>query len=50
MSTDALWQWAQGAGIGVAAWVALRRDLMVRGSRKFYEPAALTTPAPPGLW
>jgi hypothetical protein len=34
---------------GVATWVATRRDLMVRGSRKFYEPAALTTPDPGSL-
>jgi hypothetical protein len=43
------WEQIRNAAVGdpgVAAWVAVRRDLMVRGSRKFYEPAALTTLAP----
>jgi hypothetical protein len=45
------WEQIRNAAVGdpgVAAWVALRRDLMLRGSRKFYEPAALTTPVLPG--
>jgi len=44
------WEQIRNAAVadpGVAAWVAVRRDLMLRGSRKFYEPAALTTPVPP---
>ena len=44
------WEQIRNAAVGdpgVAAWVAVRRDLMVRGSRKFYEPTAVTTPAPP---
>ena len=44
------WEQIRNAAVadpGVAAWVAVRRDLMVRGSRKFYEPAALTTLSPP---
>jgi hypothetical protein len=43
------WEQIRNAAVGdpgVAAWVNVRRDLMVRGSRKFYEPAALTTPVP----
>ena len=45
------WEQIRNAAVGdpgVAAWVAARRNLMLRGTRKFYEPAALTTPAPPG--
>jgi hypothetical protein len=44
------WEQIRNAAVGdpgVAAWVAARRDLMLRGSRKFYEPASLTTPVPP---
>jgi len=43
------WEQIRNAAVadpGVSAWVAARRDLMLRGTRKFYEPA-LTT-APPG--
>jgi hypothetical protein len=46
------WEQIRNAAVGdpgVGAWVALRRGLMVRGTRKFYEPAALTTQGPPGL-
>jgi len=45
------WEQIRNAAVadpGVAAWVNVRRDLMLRGSRKFYEPAALTTLAPQG--
>ena len=45
------WEQIRNAAVGdprVAEWVATRRDLMVRGTRKFYEPAGLTTPVGPG--
>ena len=40
------WEQIRNAAVGdpgVAAWVAVRRELMLRGSRRFYEPAALTS-------
>ena len=43
------WEQIRNAAVsdpGVANWVEARRGLMLRGSRKFYEPAALTMRAP----
>jgi hypothetical protein len=44
MDSWAEWERIRNAGVGdpqMPAWIDRRRELMLRGSRRFYEPASL---------